>query len=198
MPQLQAFQTLPGMVCPMSKQHSFLLNHQKMEKATKVCGGPVTSFTRELPDKNVSGQPEQRRPEHAQTHTHPLCPPKHLLLAFLGLPAVTVKVHLTYKILAQAFLRHYAKPLQYWQVENIAHIFPSMWLQYSSFKKMLKHLSHTDFSVSLHPSIHVVLVPFVQNYHSCFPLLPKHERMVINRNYLASKNPLDSTKQFSK
>lgn len=84
------------------------------------------------------------------THIHS-SPPKHLLL-FLGLPAVTVKVHLTYKILAQAFLWHYAKPLQYWQVENIAHIFPSMWLQYSSIKKMLKQLNHTVFSATLHTS----------------------------------------------
>lgn len=102
----------------------------------------------------VPGQPEWRRPEHAHRHIHiHSSPSKHLFLMFLGLPAVTVKFLLTCKILTWAFLWHYAKPLQYWQVENIAHIFPSMWLQYSSIKKILKQVNHTDFRVTLHTSM---------------------------------------------
>lgn len=130
-----------------------------MEKATKVCFS-VRSL-RELPDENAFGNRWSSwaawvKETWACTQTHTLIhssPPKLLLLMFLGLPAVTLKVHLTYKVLIRAFLWHYAKHLQYWQVENIAHIVSSMWLQHSSIKQMLKQLNHADFSVTIHTSI---------------------------------------------
>lgn len=164
----------------MSKQYSFLFNCQKMENATKVyCSANLLQkrclIRVSLAIDVVPGQPEWRRPEPAHRHSHNhSSPPKHILLMLLGLSAVTVKVHLTYKILSQAFLGHYAKPLQYWHVENIAHVFPSMWLWCPSIKKMLKQLNPTDVSGTLHTSSLSWC-----HYHYCFPLLLKHKRMVL-------------------